>query len=347
MLSKHNFQTIKKIYKKNFFFFKLKKNKIKTFSEIFKSFFGFIDGINTSSLEQIEKKIITHEIKVIFLDGSNLGACAQFIKKKFKNVRIIIYFHNIEAKFFLDSFFVNKSLKSFFIFLVNYLTEKKSIKFADNVILLTKKDSILLKKFYKKPTIFKSQIMPLTLRSKKILFKSRVEKNNKNIIFVGGNFYGNLHGIKWFVKNVLPYINCRVIIVGKGFLSSQFLNNKKIIFIGKVNKLDRWYANSLAVIAPIFFGSGMKTKIAESLMYGKTVFATKFALNGYENVKKYKKIIIECNTSNDFIVEINKFIKKKINYFNSFSRHLFNTHYSSEANYKQFVNFFTKNKFLN
>lgn len=40
--------------------------------------------------------------------------------------------------------------------------------------------------------------------------------------------------------------------------------------------------NADFLIAPIFEGSGMKLKTAEALMYGKTVFGTTEAFEGYD-----------------------------------------------------------------
>ena len=45
---------------------------------------------------------------------------------------------------------------------------------------------------------------------------------------------------------------------------------------------EEWYRNSKFVVAPIFDGSGMKTKVAEALMYGKKIVGTPEAFVGYE-----------------------------------------------------------------
>jgi hypothetical protein len=66
--------------------------------------------------------------------------------------------------------------------------------------------------------------------------------------------------------------------------------------------------NSLAVVAPIFLGSGMKTKVAEAASYGKVTIGTKEAFEGYEN---YESIGILCNVADDFVQNINKEYYKK------------------------------------
>jgi polysaccharide biosynthesis protein PslH len=343
LLSKTNFKNFRKIYNKNFYYYKLKNSKIKKLSNFLKSFFGHIDGINEKSLSKIEKLVKIKKIDVVFIDGSNLGECANFIKKKFPNIKLIIYFHNIESKFFYDSMILKKTIKSFFILLVNYFAEKKSIKYADKLIVLTKNDSRIMKYIYKKSADF---IIPLSIIPKKIKKFSLQHPKNNFLIFVGGNFYANLEGIRWFIKNVLPFINCNLIIIGKGFAKSDFFLTNKIYFVENVKNLEKWYNKSFASISPIFSGSGMKTKVAESLMYGKRIFGTNKAFAGYENLKKYRNIAIECNNSRRFIFSINKALNLNKNLFNNKARFLFKKFYSSDSNYKIFLNFLAKNNFI-
>lgn len=342
-LSKNNFYNLKKIYTRNFYYFKLENRKIEGVINYFKAFLGYIDGINEKSLIKLEKLIKLKKIDIVFLDGSNLGACAKFVKKKFPNIRIIIYFHNVEAIFFYDSMITEKTIKSFFIFLINYFVEKKSIKYGDRLISLTKYDSRKMSFLYKRCA---DTVIPLSIKSKKIKPTKVHHVKNNFLIFVGGNFYGNLKGINWFVKNILPFLNCNLLIVGKGFSKSNFFLTKKIHFIGKVKNLDKWYNKSFAAIAPIFLGSGMKTKVAESLMHGKPIFGTSKAFEGYEDLKKYKNIAIKCDNPKEFIYSINKKINQKKNMYNKKAIILFKKFYSSESNYKYFLNFFIKNKLI-
>jgi hypothetical protein len=343
-LSKNNFHNLKKIYNKNFYYFKLGNNKIRKLISFIKSFFGNIDGINNKSLIKIEKLIKLKKINIVYFDGSNLGKCVKFIKQKFPNIKLIIYFHNIESKFFFDSMIIKKTVKSFFIMLVNYLAEKKSIKYGDKLLVLTNNDSKIMQRIYKRKA---DVIIPLSIKLKKIKESKIQFAKKKFLLFVGGNFYGNLDGIRWFVKNVLPFINCNLIIVGKGYLKSDFFFKKKIYLAGRAKNLDKFYNKSFATIAPIFLGSGMKTKVAESLMYGKKIFGTNEAFIGYENLKKYNDIVVECNNSKEFIYFINKTLKqKKIKLFNNKARVLFKKFYSPELNNKIFSTFLIKNKFI-
>ena len=72
-------------------------------------------------------------------------------------------------------------------------------------------------------------------------------------------------------------------------------NDGNEIFSDKIGlliarNLSNSYKNSKFIVVPIFYGSGMKTKVAEAFSYGKTVFITKEASIGYE--KNFDKCII-------------------------------------------------------
>lgn len=56
------------------------------------------------------------------------------------------------------------------------------------------------------------------------------------------------------------------------------------------------------MIAPIFDGSGMKTKVAEALMYGKKIIGTPEAFSGYEGVADQAGWV--CATANEFVAAI-------------------------------------------
>jgi hypothetical protein len=86
----------------------------------------------------------------------------------------------------------------------------------------------------------------------------------------------------------------------------------------------------------------MKTKIAESMMFGKKIFATREALFGYKKISN--KICYVCNNSKSFIQNINKqsnnLIKKS---FHFSSRNIFLKKYSYTAGLYHYNKIFSKN----
>ena len=123
----------------------------------------------------------------------------------------------------------------------------------------------------------------------------------KFALFVGGTFYANQAGIFWFVENVVPYISMKTYIVGRGFekFKSELEINENVVVVGEVDTLAQWYHDAYFVVAPIFDGSGMKTKVAEALMYGKKIIGTPEAFSGYEDIVKQAGNV--CDSADEFV----------------------------------------------
>jgi glycosyltransferase involved in cell wall biosynthesis len=131
------------------------------------------------------------------------------------------------------------------------------------------------------------------------------------------------------IKEIAPYIHCGVIIVGNGM--NNAINIKEIpsnVFIyNYVEDLSDFYVRASAVIVPVFFGSGMKVKIAEAMMYGKKILATPLAFYGYKTDLAFCSV---CNNAENFISEIDKIDLLKCYYKES--RQMFIDNYSFEQN---------------
>jgi uncharacterized protein YvpB len=330
LLCKLNHDILKKLYKDNYIIYELSKTKINGFKSIINAFKGHIDGLNTIVITDIINIIKKEKIEKIFIDGSNLGGFAKIIKKKFPKIKIYTFFHNVESRFFLGSLKQTKSLHSLAVFFINYLAEKKSVQYSDNIICINIRDSELLKKVYGKSA---NNIYPMSLEDKmpKNYTNMPSKIQEKFILFVGGTFYANRIGILWFAKNIAPYIKYKTYIIGRGFekYKEELEENKNIIVIGGVDSLAQWYHDAYFIIAPIFDGSGMKTKVAEALMYGKTIIGTKEAFIGYESI--VSQVGTVCQTKNEFISIINNIGINDIDVFNKNLRKLYNKNYSFEA----------------
>lgn len=312
MLSSLNYQLLISIFNQNCFHFEISSNqphpsKSKLFSKIFQ---GEIDGVSKELLAKLSTQVRLQNISQIFIDGSNLGLVAQHLKKEFPNIKIFTFFHNIETKFFYDSLIRAKSLRSIIILVANYFAEKKSVKYSDHLICLTKADSNIMTNFFNRKA---DSILPMALVDKLNVYASSANQmaEEKYVLFVGGLFYANEHGMRWFVKYIAPNISYKIFIVGRGFetLKNEFEKTKNITVVGKVDDLNKWYRESDCVIAPIFEGSGMKTKVAEALMFGKKIVASSSALEGYEDMPN--NICYCCNSKAAFIDTLNTLYNEK------------------------------------
>lgn len=268
------------------------------------SFRGYIDGLDGDSIGKAVSLIKSEKIEKVFIDGSNLGEFAAVLKRKCPQVEVVVFFHNVEARFFWGSFRLHKSIRALAVLLVNTLAERKAIKFSDKRICLSERDSRLLVQLYGRGA---THIAPMALEDKcpTSFVKTSAQAPERFALFVGGTFYANKAGIAWFVREVVPRIDLPIYIVGKGFeaLRGELEIPGKVIVVGAVDSLDDWYHRAQFVIAPIFDGSGMKTKVAEALMYGKKIVGTSEAFTGYEDVADRAGHI--CKSADDFVSAIN------------------------------------------
>ena len=330
MLCKLNHDVLKDIYGDRLTVLELKKQPINSFKLIANAFQGHIDGVNTETISIASNFIVGMNIKKVFVDGSNLGGILRVIKQNFPQVEVTTFFHNVESRFFFGSLKKACTLHALAVLMVNYLTERNSVLCSDKLICLSARDSNLLNKLYGRAA---THISPIALQDKLPHFEATKLGESSEIfaLFVGGDFYANRAGISWFVKNVAPRINIKTCIIGKGFedLKDVLEVSGRVKVIGAVDSLADWYRNAHFVIAPIFDGSGMKTKVAEALMFGKRIIGTPEAFSGYENNTKMLGTV--CATAAEFVEAINSATSEVLQVFDPKLRELYEVNYSFTA----------------
>tara|TARA_B100000989_G_scaffold59489_3_gene40654 strand:- start:998 stop:2083 length:1086 start_codon:yes stop_codon:yes gene_type:complete len=304
-LNKNIFRAISCVCDKNnyeFTSYQMRTKKLSFFKKISNFFQGHIDGITPKKLLEIKNIIEKDNISLVVIDGSNYGLISKFIKNKYNNIQIISFYHNVETEFFLQKFKNDFKLKSLAVLVTIYRAERLATKFSDKRVCLNERDSKVLYKWFGKTA---THIIPLSFNIDNYGNEIKNQSHGKYLLFVGGQFFGNFEGISWFVKNVLKKIEYDLVIVGKNMdiYKHQLEISKSVKVYGEQDSLVNWYENAIVTVAPIFRGSGMKTKIAESLLFGKKVVGTKEAFMGYENF--LSKIGWECNSSEEFINVLN------------------------------------------
>jgi hypothetical protein len=325
--------SISRIQKKEneiYFFWNIKNILV----DVFELGFG---GLNTFHKKEIDDLINTSNINNVFIDSSLLGVLSKIIKVKYPKITLITFFHNVEIKFFIQEVMKMKKYLFFYRIFLAYISEKLVCKYSDKIIVLNKRDKNQLISIYKrKPDV----LIPISLEDKYQVVPKNFMNEKKVGVFVGSYFYPNIQGIKWFIKNVLPFVDIQLIIVGKDMdiLKQDVLvqNSSKIIIHNSVPNLTEYYEKADFVILPIFLGGGMKVKTAEALMYGKFLFGTNEAFIGY-NISD--RIGLCCNTPIEMINGINSFNSKSK--YIAKSKELFIEKYSYQSTLKKFQNLFS------
>lgn len=251
--------------------------------------------------KEIKKLIEQKKPDLLFIDSSLLG---RLVRGK-KNCPTVLFYHNIEADYawnkvrnegihFLPSFWASK------------YNDRCGTK-ADRVICLNRRDSDRLSQLYGRKADF---LLPISFTDTFDVGRT-VEIYEREVLFLGSLFVSNQVSVEWFMQEVLPKLdNISLNIVGMGFekLKGEYEKNKSVHVTGAVQDLDNCYYKHAAVVLPIRCGAGMKVKTAEAMMYGRQIFASDEALEGYdiEGVEG----IVRCNTAEEYAVAINSFFNE-------------------------------------
>jgi polysaccharide biosynthesis protein PslH len=306
----------------------LKKTLFQKISKRINYLYGFNEGLSHKKIKMILKQ--SEGKDYIFIDSSSYGILTYYLKKANLKGVIICFFHNVEYNIQLQNF--KKNLLGFYLIIINYYNEKSALRHSDKIVALNKRDSDELQRLYGRKNF---HIIPISLFDK---CKDQGEEFTAilpTLLFIGNNWYANIHGLKWFVRNVLDQVNIKLQIVGSGMdkLKNEFVH-PKIEFLGFVSDLSSLLIKADYVVCPVFIGGGMKVKTCEALMYGKNIIGTKEAFEGYEI--DYTKVGANCNNKEEFIYAIENYCSVKREKFNKYSRKYFLEKYSFQVTLKKF-----------
>lgn len=298
---------------------------------------GYKCGLSKYHIKAILKFIKSKKIDVLFCDPGLYGILINQVKKRKTNIKVISFFHNCEYMLYSTIYSNSNWIMKKLVLNSVYKNELLSAKLSDCCVFLTKRDVNVVENTYKvKPN--KTYITPIVLNS---TYSHRgklvLRKNPRKLLFVGSYFSPNIDGLVWFSKEILPYVDYTLTIVGKGFENEEFKQklfcHKKIELKGFVQSLDEIYENCDIVVQPVFKGSGMKTKTAECLMYGKPLITTSEGMVGYEI---FNSNLFVCDTADEFIKVLNNIKNTEIYNFYESLHDLFLNNYTIESRAKIF-----------
>jgi hypothetical protein len=285
-----------------------------------------------------EKKILelAKNKKYVFIDSSSYGKLAKLIKNANKECKIVTFFHNIESQYALQQYYSWLSLLGRPLrFRVLFKNEQWACKYSDKIIVLNKRDNDMLYSLYGRQA---DAIIPISFSDKYIASPNMKTSDMPTGLFLGTSFFANAHGVLWFAKNVLPFANMRMQVIGRDTDKLDFPSSDKLEVLGYVEDLTPYMQNADFMIFPIFKGSGMKVKTCEALMHGKSIIGTHEAFEGYD--VDFGQVGACCETAEEFITAINEFPQKFANKFNEYSRSVFLEKYSDEVIFRHFAKVF-------
>lgn len=295
---------------------------------------GYTKEVESFVLEKLAAKKYSH----VFLSHSLLGILARKIKKTFPEVRLICCFHNIELYYGREMLRVG-GVRHLPFYLKARYNERLAAKYSDATLFLNQRDAIEFERVYRRHP---DGILPVAyddrFEAHKVVRQPDVGRE-VSYLFIGFAFFANIEAIRWFIREVLPYVPGHLTVVGKGMeqYKPEFCSERVSVF-GYIEDLGEVYYPADFVIMPIFSGSGMKTKTAEALMYGKTLIGTKEAFEGYVIDPKCMHL---CQTAGEYIRAIKSLVQgNQVQPYNPHARNLFLEQYSYSSAFEEFSKLF-------
>lgn len=133
-----------------------------------------------------------------------------------------------------------------------------------------------------------------------------LKKEHWSLIFVGSmNQLPNIDGVLRFYREIYPLIKkevpkVKLYIVGANPTKEivRLTANESVIVTGYVEDIRPYLDKALVVIAPMFYGVGIKNKILEAMAMGKAIVTTTNGIEGIDAIPE--KHVITADTAEEF-----------------------------------------------
>lgn len=295
----------------------------------FQNYYFGLTPYRVSEITEMAKRYDT-----VFIDRSVFGIVSKELKGNSYKGKVISFFHNVEKQYFSAKIPKYAPWRP----LVCHCVDKNDgycCKYSDKIVTLNERDQNLIMRLYGRKS---DVLIP-------IAFKDKCENDSPTTnmthpklrcLFIGSYFKANVDGIEWFIKNVFPFVDIELTIVGKGMIKLKDFGNLQqgIKVIDNAPDLRPYMLDADVMVLPIFSGGGMKVKTCEALMYGKNILASDESLEGYD--LDAEKIGGRCNTADEYIAKIKEFELKPRPVYNIYSRKVFLEKYSEQQVVEKF-----------
>lgn len=252
-----------------------------------------------SALEAIARANVG-QADLVFLDTSLLGPLTPALRKIFPQARIATFFHNIESAAYF-SMMRRTSIPAWLRMLSVYRAERQAATASDYRIALSKADERLMTRLF---GVESDAIWPITYPPADLSPRPRTVEEDY-VLFVGGYYKPNLEAIAYLASRIASRVNKKVVVAGFGLgrIQPEYANNANLLILDSPPSLAALYQHASLVLAPIFTGGGIKTKIIEALSYGRPVVASREAAIGFESISADSLRI--ASSDDDYIHAIN------------------------------------------
>lgn len=232
-------------------------------------------------LESLEK-VGDINFDIAFLDMIHVGKFIPLIRTHFPRCKIVVRSHNAEFQIITDLTANRNYLERFFLYHQSKklkVFEQNVLDSSDGVIFLSEEDRAK----FALPKM--SAIIPPSISFSATKEQSKF-RPHQFFMFGSWKWQPNEEGLRWFLDNVWtyfssenPHATLRIAGGGLQLSLSDYTNTEYVGFLSDED-LNARIAESTAVIAPLFSGSGIKMKVLRAMAVGSVVIGNKKAFQG-------------------------------------------------------------------
>jgi glycosyltransferase involved in cell wall biosynthesis len=292
---------------------------------------GLCATLSKPGVACLRELLVRERPTLVWLDTSLLGRLIPLIRRELPATRIVCAFQNVEANLVRQRL---KAMQPHYLpaWYATWLNEKQSACGSDLTLALHTNDAEMIAARYGCPI---DRILPIIVADRMVSSASGAPDRagaDPYLLFVGSAFPPNIEALRFICQHLAStLLRFRIVAVGSGLdRHATHFKHPKLEVRGFVEDLSAVYRGATAVIAPIFSGGGMKVKIAEALMHGKSVIASPFAAIGFEACSPQS--IRMARTADEFATQVARLDEE---HFNPQSRADYQKLFSYEAGLRQ------------
>jgi glycosyltransferase involved in cell wall biosynthesis len=230
------------------------------------------------------RELVDTAVDVVYVDHLGMARYLADVEAERPACRIVLDQHNVESEFFKQFAARKTGLKKLVAndeYRASVRFEKAALKAVHAVVAISNEDA----KHFDGLAGIHAHVVPMVLPFER---KERPRPATPNLCYVGNlRWHPNVAGLDWFCRDVWPKIRARVPdatfeIAGVG-LDRDASGKQRVpdawkvpgvTTVGFLEELEPLYQRSLAMLAPVFGGSGVRVKMLEGFRAGMPVVTT-------------------------------------------------------------------------
>jgi glycosyltransferase involved in cell wall biosynthesis len=232
----------------------------------------------------LQRELVDTAVDVVYIDHLGMARYLPDVARERPACRIVLDQHNVESDFFKQFADKKTGLKKLVAqaeYRASVRFEKDALKRAHAVVAISGEDA----KHFDALAGVHAHVVPMVLPFER---RARPRPPTPNFCYVGNlRWHPNVAGLDWFCREVWPKIRARLPeatfeIAGVGLKADasgklpvpDAWRVPGVTTLGFLEDLEPLYARSLAMLAPVFGGSGVRVKMLEGFRAGMPVVTT-------------------------------------------------------------------------